>query len=167
MLSIIQFHAGSYRPRSLQVGAGDRSLLRMSPHVERRAPQRKGLVSEEALFWNCPKTPLKSLPCLNSQTPLVYALCTGDSWSAAFSRQPEAGSSPLPAGWASLQREVWLSPWSGLSTLPPGGDLEDRGEEREARLNDLLTRGRGKFLSMGHRGAGLGEERDLHLISCK
>lgn len=31
-------------------------------------------------------------------------------------------------------------PWSGLSTLPQG-DLEDRGEEREAGLNDLLTRG--------------------------
>lgn len=120
MLSIIQFHAGSYRPRSLQVGAGDRSLLRMSPHVERRAPQRKGLVSEEALFWNCPRTPLKSLPCLNSQTPLVYALCTGDSWSAAFSRQPEAGSSPLPVGWASLQREVWLSRGLAFPHCPRG-----------------------------------------------
>lgn len=69
MLSIIQFHAGSYQPRSLQVGAGDRSLRRMSPRVERRASQRKGLVSEEALFWNRPRTPLKSSPCLNSQIP--------------------------------------------------------------------------------------------------
>lgn len=46
-------------------------------------------------------------------------------------------------------------PCSGLSTLPRG-DLEDRGEEREAGLNDLLTRWQsgGKFLSMGHRGQG-------------
>lgn len=64
-----------------RVEAGDRSLSRMSSHVERRAPQSKGLVLEEALFWNCPGTPLKSSPCLKARSPLASVLCTrGSVW---------------------------------------------------------------------------------------
>lgn len=60
-----------------RVEAGDRSLSRMSSRVERRAPQSKELILGEALFWNCPRTPLKSSPCLKARSPLVYVLCTG------------------------------------------------------------------------------------------
>lgn len=165
MLSIIQFHAGSYQPRSLQVGAGDRSLLRMSPRVERRALQRKGLVSEEALFWNCPQDPTEELTM--SQQPDPFGLC------ALYGRLLVCCLSQAAGGWKqpSASRMGFSSeggvafPWSGLSTLPrgpPGQRLRVWGG-----IEWLAHERAGEVSLHGPQGAGLGEERDLHLISCK
>jgi len=168
MLSIIQFHAGSYQPRSLQVGAGDRSVLRMSSRVDRRAPQRKGLVSEEALFWNCPRTPLKSSPCLHSRVP--FGLCSVQETPGLllFPGSPGPGAALCQQD-GLLFRGGCSFPGvrhpPGLSTLPRGSS---RTEVKSMR-QDWMTcsqEGGGSF-SPWATGAGLGEERDLHLISCK
>lgn len=106
-----------------RVEAGDRSLSRMSSRVERRAPQSKELILGEALFWNCPRTPLKSSPCLKARSPLVYVLCTrGGSGKATLTlsslRQQDGllfmGNCRFPVVW---------HPW-GLLHYPRGSGDE-------------------------------------------
>lgn len=126
MLSIIQFHAGSYQPRSLQVGAGGRSLLRMSSRVDRRAPQRRGLVSEEALFWNCPRTPLKSSPRLNSKIPFGLRALYRRLLVCCFSQAAQGQKQPFAGRMGFSSEGVVAFLWSGtLRAFPhcPGGAL--------------------------------------------
>lgn len=76
---------------------------------------------------------------------------------------------PLLAGWATLQRELQLScglaPSGPLQTVP--WELWDRQVKNIRQDWMTFSKRAGEFSLHGPQGTGLGEEIDLHLMSCK
>lgn len=162
----------------------------MSPRCWEDSSSEKGLLFEEALSGTCPRTPLKSLPCLTAKSPLVCELCTRGSVLPHISQVGDARLRDLQElkwqGWRRKEPDcITLHPFASrvgfssegvgaflrssplrVSPCCPGSSRTDRLKTR-SRIGWLFSKRAGEFSLHRPQGAGLGEEIDLHLISCK